>query len=198
MLVKSGFSLSVAESSANFDDVFGLQLKEKLQGDLNHSRAYIGLHLSEGGGFNIAHRQPKVRVIQKIEKLSSELQLFGFGQVNGLERREVPVDVTRPEHGVPALIPEYLKASLRVWLKWLAERAYIEPFRGGAWAGVWISNHVGHIARESGNFRSLALQGNIIGIEDREWGSTHRGKNSVQLPIPENFSVPLVRVLEER
>lgn len=96
-----------------------VQLKKKLQCHLNESRAYVGLHLSEGRGFNIAHRQPKIRVVEEIEKLSPELQLFGFGQVNVLERREVPVDVSRAEHGVAALIPEYLKTPLRIWLKWL-------------------------------------------------------------------------------
>jgi hypothetical protein len=122
-----------------------VQLKKKLQCHLNHSRAYVGLHLSEGRGFNIAHRQPKIRVVEEIEKLSPELQLFGFGQVNVLEPREVPVDVTRAKHGVATLIPEYLKTSLRVWLKWL-ECAYVEPLLGGPRAGVWISNHVGPIA----------------------------------------------------
>ena len=90
--------------------------EEEFKRHLNHSWTNIRLDLSEGCRLYVADRQTEVRVIQEVEKFAAKLQLFGFGQADVLDCREVPVDISRAEHSVAPFISEHLKLSLRVRL----------------------------------------------------------------------------------
>jgi hypothetical protein len=70
------------------------------------------------------------------------------------------------------------------------KRTHVEPSRRGARARIRIAHNVGPVGGKSRNLRCRPLQGNIVGIENREGGATHGGCKAVQLPITQSMSVP--------
>src|SRR5450631_2552871 len=169
--------------------------KEKLQSDLDHPRAHIRLDLTEGRRLDVADRQPEICVVEDIEQLTAELEFFGLRQSNILQRREVPVRVSRALDYVAAFVAELLHGRERV-LDNSLKRIHVEPFRRCTRTGIRIANNVGAVAGKPRNFRSLSLQGNIVGIEYREGRAAHRGKDSIHLPVAQNMSVPRAGVLQ--
>src|SRR6266404_8563737 len=174
-------------------------LKHKLQRHLNHPRAYIRLDVPENAswGADVADRQPEIRMVQHIEQLPTELNLFRFRHPNVLERREVPVHISRALDCVTAFVPELLDRRIRV-LGNALKSIYVEPLRRGIRPGIWIPNNIGPVAGESGNLRRLPLQRNVVRVEYGERSAAHGGYNSVQLPVAQNMSVPVTRVLQKR
>src|ERR1700686_4114957 len=135
-------------------------------------------------------------MVQYIEQLATELNLFRFGQPNVLERREVPVHVSRPLDCVAAFVPELLDGRIRVLCNGL-KGIYVEPLRRGMRPGIRIPNHIGPVAGKSGNLRRLPLQRNVVRVENGERSTTHGGYDSVQLPVAQNVSVPVIRMLQK-
>ena len=137
-------------------------------------------------------------MVEDVEQLAAELELFGLRQANVLERREVPVHVSRALNDVATFVAELLNRRANRVLDNRLKRAHVEPLRCGARTGIRITDYVGPVAGKSGNFRRLSLQRNVVGIEYRERRATHGGKDSVQLPVPENVSVPGAGMLQVR
>src|ERR1700733_2574988 len=122
-------------------------LKQELQRDLDHARAYIRLDLPEGRRFNVSHRQTEIGMVQHVEEFSAELKFFRFRQPNGLERREVPVYISRPQHGVAALVPKLLDRRIRI-LRNPLKGAHIKPLGRRTRSRIRVAYQVGAIARE--------------------------------------------------
>src|SRR6202521_3220619 len=136
-------------------------------------------------------------MVQHIEQLATELNLFRFRQPNVLERREVPVHVSRPLDCVTAFVPELLDRRIRV-LDNALKGIYVEPLRCGMRPGIRIPNNIGPVAGESGNLRRLPLQRHVVRVEYGERSATHGGYESVQLPVAQNVPVPVTRMLQKR
>src|SRR5450755_2644776 len=133
-------------------------------------------------------------MVQHIEQLATELKFFRFCHSNVLERREVPVYVSRALHGVAALVPKYLDLACRVRSKPL-ESVYVEPLRRRVWSRVRVPNYVRAVAGKPGYLRRLPLHGNIVGVEHRKRRATHRGHDPVQLPVAQNLAIPVTGML---
>src|SRR4029077_956744 len=136
-------------------------------------------------------------MVQNIEQLAAALKLFRFRQANVLECREVPVHVSRALDCVAAFVPELLDRRIRV-LGDALEGIYVEPLRYCMRSGIRVSNNVGPVAGESGNLRRLPLQRNVVRVEYGKRSATHGGYDSVQLPVAQNVSAPVIRVLQKR
>src|SRR6202047_5430112 len=174
-------------------------LEQKLQRHLDHPGAHIRLDVAESSsrGADVADRQPEIGMVQYIEQLAAELNLFRLRQANVLECREVPVHVSRALDRVTAFVPELLDRRIRV-LGNALKSIYVEPLCGGMRPGIRIPNHIGPIAGKSRNLRRLPLQRNVVGIEYRERSAAHGGYNSVQLPVAQNVPIPATRMLQKR
>src|ERR1700675_1803217 len=136
-------------------------------------------------------------MVQHIEQLATELNLFRFRQPNVLERREVPVHVSRALNCVAAFVSELFHR--RIWvLRDFLKGAHVEPLRWGMRPGVRIPNNIGPVAGESGNLRRLPLQRNVVRVEYGERSPAHGGYNPVQLPVAQNVPVPVTRMLQKR
>src|ERR1700719_3606912 len=136
-------------------------------------------------------------MVQYIEQLAAELNLLRFAQPKVLERREVPVHVSRALDCVTAFVPELLDRRIRV-LGDALKSIYVEPLCGGMRPGIRIPNNIGPVAGESRNLRRLPLQRNVVRVENGERSATHGGYDSVQLPVAQNVSVPVTRMLQKR
>src|ERR1700675_4912765 len=123
-------------------------------------------------------------MVQYIEQLAAELNLFRFRQANVLECREVPVHVSRALDCVTAFVPELLDRRIRV-LGNALKSIYAEPLCGGMRPGIRIPNNIGPIAGKSRNLRRLPLQRNVVRIEYRERSAVNAVYNSFQLPVPQ-------------
>src|ERR1700686_5906520 len=136
-------------------------------------------------------------MVQHIEQLAAELNLFRFRHSNSLESREVPVHVSRALDCVAAFVPELLDWRIRVLGNSL-KGIYVEPLRCGMRPGIRIPNHVGAVAGKSGNLRGRPLKRNVVRIEYRKGRTAHGSYNSVQLPVPKNLTVPVTGMLQKR
>ncbi len=70
-------------------------LEQKFQCELHQSRRISFENLIEGWRADVTVGQVEVCVVQHVEELRAELEIFGFGNVYVLRSREVPVGVTR-------------------------------------------------------------------------------------------------------
>src|SRR5215468_278463 len=76
--------------------------KQKLQSELNASRAVCRNESAEGRRADEVIRQPEVRMVEEIEELRAELDGRGLLYSGVLDQREVDVFVTRPVQDVAA------------------------------------------------------------------------------------------------
>src|SRR6202140_5504228 len=136
-------------------------------------------------------------MVQYIEQLAAELNLLRFGQPKVLERREVPVHVSRALDCVAAFAPELLDRRIRI-LGNALKGIYVEPLRCGMRPGIRIPNHIRPVAGESGNLRCRPLKRNVVRIEYRKGRTAHGSYNSIQLPVPKNLTVPVTGMLQKR
>src|SRR6202158_6486624 len=121
-------------------------------------------------------------MVQHIEQLATELNLFRFRQANVLERREIPVHISRALDCVTAFVPELLDRRIRV-LGNAFKGIYVEPLRYSMRPGIRIPNHIRPVAGESGNLRRRPLERNVVRIEYRKGRTAHGSYNSVQLAL---------------
>src|SRR5665811_2133172 len=109
----------------------------------------------------------EIRVVQEIKKLRPELKFLALGDANVLERREIPIGITRPLRDVASRRPELLHGRVGI-LRDSLEGARIEPCARSARTrvGILSGNQVRPVGEESGDFRGRALDREIGGIED--------------------------------
>jgi hypothetical protein len=89
-------------------------LKEQLERQLNFPGWLGRQNFVKSPRAYIAVWQPKVRVIQEIEKFCPELQLLGFRNPYVLECREIPIRISRPLRDVSSCGPELLHGRVRI------------------------------------------------------------------------------------
>src|SRR5208282_3116770 len=112
-----------------------------------------------------------------------------------LKRREIPLLEPRPLQDVTAFVAEL--AGLRCGIE-LLEGCRIEPFLRSPRTAVRVAHDIGAIAGEAGDFRSAALERDVIVVINREGRSGHEGSYAVQLPIAKGVLIPGLRMVPER
>src|SRR5581483_10020791 len=145
---------------------------------------------------NVAVRQTEIWMVQDVEELGAELKLFRFRNLDVLERREVPVRVTRPLNNIPARVAELLHRGVGVE-HYLLERAGVKPLLHAVRSGIGIADDVGPIGGESSNLGRAALYRRIGGVENGVRCAAHQRGDSIHLPASESMLVPGLRVIPE-
>src|ERR1700693_3025626 len=132
-------------------------LKQELQRHLNHARAYVRLDFPEGCRLNVADRQGGGLFVLDGEKFPAELKFLLFRQPDVLERRYIPVHVSRSNQRIAAFVAKLLYGRVRVLVNSL-EGIHVEPLRRRTRSRVWIAHTVRPVAGKSRDLRRLPLQ----------------------------------------
>ena len=164
------------------DPLVDTDLEQELQRQLNYPWAHVRMNFPKGRRTDVAVRQPKICVVQKIEELSPELEFLRLCNSNVLECRKVPVHVSGALHHVAALVSEHLDLAQRIRRE-LLEGGLIEPLLWGSRTRVWISDHIGAVRGEAGDFRRASLQRIIRRVENCEGRTGLDSRNVVALTV---------------
>src|SRR5512146_2285354 len=126
-------------------------------------------------------------MVEDVEELRTELQVFGFRQAEVLGGSEVPVGVGGADIHIATLGAELSRISYSVQP---LERARVQPGVDGFRTIIGISHQVGTLRGEPRDLGCATLRGDIVRIKNGEWGSAHQSGDAAQLPSSEHVLVP--------
>src|SRR5215467_4140242 len=101
-------------------------LEHELHSELDQSWRFGRQDLVEGRRTDVAIGQAEIRVVQEVEKLSTELEFFALSHGDIFEQREIPIRVAGTLRDVSACGAELLDRRIRILCDLLEGRS-IEP-----------------------------------------------------------------------
>src|SRR5579883_1335662 len=89
-------------------------LEVELQCQLDLAGRQCLLNLSEGRRTDVAVRQTEVGMVEQVEELGAELEIFRFEHMDILDRRKIPLRETWPLNHVAAFIAKLTRLCNRI------------------------------------------------------------------------------------